>query len=242
MEDEKIENGLEQDLNTSLDNQNDDTNIYLEDEYNTEDENDIKNNDENKPFSVDDLDFSDTYKVGDYDLSKYKNIIDEGYLSELDEYAKKYAEKGFSQEQIEFLIDETIEENKPRNKEDVIKELNKSLSIEEKRNYKTVGAHLKQVLEENNLGKYYEEAMANPVVYKIINSLVKNQKGANIGAKTEVETRATKKMDGYTAVNEFNKYLQGGDTSKKEEKIKELYGKLATEEDKKYFKELLSIN
>lgn len=228
---EVLEQGVEQD--TQVTEEQDTTNI--EDIKVTGNE----TQEEEKPFSVDDLEFEDNYKVGDYDLSKYKDIISAENMQALEGYAKEYSEKGFTQEQIEFLIDKELENKKP-NREEVQKELNKYLSVEEKRNYKTVGKQLKTALESDGLGAYYEEAMTNPIVFKIINSVLKTR-GANIGANIGQETRENKSLTGYQAVEEFNKYLREnmGNADIKG-KQKELLGKLS-EKEKKYFKEMMGL-
>lgn len=197
---------------------------------------------ENKKFTVDEIDFSDdVYKVGEYDLSKYKDTIPEYALSQLEDIAKEYADNGFSQEQIEFLLDKELGESPERTREDVMKELNKTLTLEEKRNYKAVGSQLKGILESNNLGQFYEEAMSNPIVYRIINTVF-NSKGASIGAKTERETRTNKLISGEKAVNMFNDLINKGEIKDVKAKAKELYGMLATDEDRELFKEIVYTN
>lgn len=200
-------------------------------------------NNEQKEFSVEDINFEDTYKIGEYDLSKYKDIFEEDKLYLLDEYAKKYAEKGFTQEQVEFLIDEALNENKPRTKEEVIKELNNYLTIDEKRNYQAVGYELKSILEKDGLGKYYEEAMSNPIVFKLINSILKNRKGENIGVKTEKEGRKNAVLNGQQGVEAFNDFLKANvnDLEKIEKMKKEIRSKLANEKEINYFNEIVGL-
>ncbi|MBR8748702.1 hypothetical protein IX317_000361 [Fusobacterium sp. DD29] len=212
------------------------------DEVPQQEDNQEQPQDQQQPFSVDDLDFEGTYKVGEYDLSKYKEIIPESNLGQLEEYAKKYQEKGFTQEQIEYLIDNMLEDrNQQFNREEVEKELNRSLTVEEKRNYKAVGSQLKSALEADGLGQYYQEAMANPIVFKIINSVLKTKGGVSVGVNTQREVR-TQGMTGYQAVEEFNKYLRKnlGDTDIPK-KQKELLSKLRNDEDINYFKEVLGL-
>lgn len=229
MEDEILEQTPEQNIETT-------------DILNGENIENIEQSTEQKPFSVEDINFEDTYKVGEYDLSKYREIIDEEKLSTLDEYARKYAEKGFTQEQIEFLIDEEINENKPRTKEEVIKELNSYLTIEEKRNYQSVGNELKTILEKDGLSKYYEEAMANPIVFKLINSILKNRKGESIGVKTEKESRKNLVLSGQQGVEAFNNFLKTNNDIEKIEKMKkEIRSKLANENEINYFNEIVGL-
>jgi len=196
---------------------------------------------EKKSFSVDDIDFSEEYNIAGYDFSKFKGRIDESSLPYLEEYAKKYQEQGFTQAQIEFLLEENLSEE-PKDRESIMKELNASLTMEEKQSYRHTGTQLKQALDKSNLGKYYEEIMSNPIAFKVVNALVKSlTPGANVGAKTERESRASS-LTGYEAVEHFNKYLaENLGYSNREAKQKELLGRLAKEEDKKYFKEVLGL-
>lgn len=196
---------------------------------------------EEKPFSVDDIEFSEEYNIAGYDFSKFKGRIDESSLPYLEEYAKKYQEQGFTQAQIEFLLEENLSEA-PKDRESIMKELNTSLTMEEKQSYKYTGTQLKQALDKSNLGKYYEEIMSNPIAFKVVNALVKNMTpGANVGAKTERESRISS-LTGYEAVEHFNKYLaENLGYSNREAKQKELLGRLVKEEDKKYFKEVLGL-
>lgn len=228
MEDEVLEN-LENDVSEVKET---DPNL----EENTEEQ-----QQEEKPFSVDDIEFTEEYNIAGYDFSKFKGRIAESDLPYLEEYAKKYQEQGFTQAQIEFLLEENLSEA-PKDRESIMKELNTSLTMEEKQSYRHTGTQLKQALDKSNLGKYYEEIMSNPIAFKVVNALVKNlTPGANVGAKTERESRVSS-LTGYEAVEQFNKYLaENLGYSNREAKQKELLGRLAKEEDKKYFKEVLGL-
>lgn len=196
---------------------------------------------ENKPFSVDDIEFTEEYNLGGYDFSKFKGRIDESSLPYIEEYAKRYQEQGFTQAQIEFLMEENLAEI-PKDRDSIMKELNTSLTMEEKQSYKYTGTQLKQALDKSNLGKYYEEIMSNPIAFKVVNALVKNMTpGANVGAKTERESR-TSRLTGYQAVDKFNEYLRANiGNADVQGKVKELMAIIGTEEDKKYFKETLGL-
>ena len=217
----------------------DETNIN--DNFNKEgDENNVE---EKKGFDIEDVNFDEEYKIGNYDFGKYKGVINPENLHLLNELSSKYAEKGFTQEQIEFLIDEELEnQNTPKDRESILADLNKSLTFEEKQSYKATGAIVKKALDENGMSKYFEEIMTNPIGFKIVNTIIKSMgKGANVGARTERESRQSS-LSGYQAVEEFNKYMREnlGNTNK-DDKIKELMAKLGKEEDKKYFKETLGL-
>ena len=196
---------------------------------------------EKKPFTVDDIEFTEEYNLGGYDFSKFKGRIDESSLPYIEEYAKRYQEQGFTQAQIEFLMEENLSET-PKDRDSIMKELNTSLTMEEKQSYKYTGTQLRQALNKSNLGKYYDEIMTNPIAFKVINALVKNMTpGANVGAKTERESR-TSRLTGYQAVDKFNEYLRANiGNADVQGKVKELMAIIGTEEDKKYFKETLGL-
>ena len=196
---------------------------------------------EEKPFSVDDIEFSEEYNIAGYDFSKFKGRIAESSLPYLEEYAKRYQEQGFTQAQIEFLLEENLAEE-PKDRDSIMKELNTSLTMEEKQSYRHTGTQLKQALDKSNLGKYYEEIMTNPIAFKVVNALVKSlTPGANVGAKTERESR-TSRLTGYQAVEKFNEYLRANvGNADVQGKVKEILALIGTEEDKNYFKETLSL-
>jgi hypothetical protein len=229
MEDEVLENLEDKELEIK------------ETDPNLEEKTEEQQQEEKKPFSVDDIEFTEEYNLGGYDFSKFKGRIDESSLPYIEEYAKRYQEQGFTQAQIEFLMEENLSET-PKDRDSIMKELNTSLTMEEKQSYKYTGTQLRQALDKSNLGKYYDEIMTNPIAFKVVNALVKNMTpGANVRAKTERESRISS-LTGYEAVEHFNKYLaENLGYSNREAKQKELLGRLVKEEDKKYFKEVLGL-
>jgi len=238
MEDEVLENtpgGNGEGTNT------DDLNPNLQPDDSTNDDGTGEKVEEKKSFSVDDIDFSEEYNIAGYDFSKFKGRIDESSLPYLEEYAKKYQEQGFTQAQIEFLMEENLADT-PKDMDSIMKELNNSLTMEEKQSYRHTGTQLKQALDKSNLGKYYEEIMTNPIAFKVVNALVKNlTPGANVRAKTERESR-TSRLTGYQAVEKFNEYLRANiGNADVQGKAKELLGMVGTDEEKKYFKETLGL-
>ena len=229
MEDEVLENLEEQEKEVK------------ETDPNLEEKTEEQQQEEKKPFSVDDIEFTEEYNIAGYDFSKFKGRIDESDLPYLEEYAKKYQEQGFTQAQIEFLLEENLAEE-PKDRDSIMKELNTSLTMEEKQSYKHTGAQLRQALNKNNLGRYYDEIMTNPIAFKVVNALVKSlTPGANVGAKTERESR-TSRLTGYQAVEKFNEYLRANvGNADVQGKVKEILALIGTEEDKNYFKETLSL-
>lgn len=238
MEDEVLENtpgGNGEGTNT------DDLNQNLPPDDSTNDDGTGEKVEEKKPFSVDDIQFAEEYNIAGYDFSKFKGRIDESSLPYLEEYAKKYQEQGFTQAQIEFLMEENFADT-PKDMDSIMKDLNNSLTMEEKQSYRHTGTQLKQALDKSNLGKYYEEIMTNPIAFKVVNALVKSMTpGANVGAKTERESR-TSRLTGYQAVEKFNEYLRANiGNADVQGKAKELLAMIGTDEEKKYFKETLGL-
>ena len=197
MEDEVLENtpgGNGEGTNT------DDLNQNLPPDDSTNDDGTGEKVEEKKSFSVDDIQFAEEYNIAGYDFSKFKGRIAESDLPYLEEYAKKYQEQGFTQAQIEFLMEENFADT-PKDMDSIMKELQSSLTVEEKQNYRHTGTQLKQALDKSNLGKYYEEIMTNPIAFKVVNALVKNlTPGANVGAKTERESRVNSLISGERGV------------------------------------------
>lgn len=195
---------------------------------------------EKKPFSVDDIQFTEEYNIAGYDFSKFKGRIDESSLPYLEEYAKKYQEQGFTQAQIEFLMEENLADA-PKDMDSIMKELNNSLTMEEKQSYRHTGTQLKQALDKSNLGKYYEEIMTNPIAFKVVNALVKNlTPGANVGAKTERESRVNSTISGEKGVELFNEFLStSSDETAIKAKAKEIRSKITNQEELNYFNQIV---
>lgn len=195
---------------------------------------------EKKPFSVDDIQFTEEYNIAGYDFSKFKGRIDESSLPYLEEYAKKYQEQGFTQAQIEFLMEENLADA-PKDMDSIMKELQSSLTVEEKQSYKHTGIQLKQALDKSNLGKYYEEIMTNPIAFKVVNALVKSlTPGANVGAKIERESRVNSTISGEKGVELFNEFLStSSDETAIKAKAKEIRSKIANQEELNYFNQIV---
>ena len=237
MEDEVLENtpgGNGEGTNT------DDLNPNLPLDDSTNDDGTGEKVEEKKPFSVDDIQFTEEYNIAGYDFSKFKGRIAESDLPYLEEYAKKYQEQGFTQAQIEFLMEENLSDT-PKDMDSIMKELQSSLTVEEKQSYKHTGIQLKQALDKSNLGKYYEEIMTNPIAFKVVNALVKNlTPGISVGAKTERESR-TSSLTGEEAAKKYIEYMKTADTIDRQGKVKELMASIRTDEEKTIFKEILGL-
>ena len=199
---------------------------------------------EDNNFDPDNLEFeeSEDYTFGDYNLSKFKDSLDftnEAVREGFNNLSKELKEQGFTQAQIEWLMEKEIsaaqnKRNFEPSKEQVIKELKENLSIQERRDYKAVGSFLKDNLKGTEIEKYYKEAMANPAVFKIVHALYsKNMSGKPIetgSTKTSKEDKGQK----YTidnAVDEYTEYLREhiGDREDRKPVINKILSKLSKE-------------
>lgn len=226
--------------NEVLENLENDVSEVKETDPNLEEKTEEQQQEEKKPFSVDDIEFTEEYNIAGYDFSKFKGRIDESSLPYLEEYAKKYQEQGFTQAQIEFLMEENLADT-PKDMDSIMKELNNSLTMEEKQSYRHTGTQLKQALDKSNLGKYYEEIMTNPIAFKVVNALVKNlTPGANVGAKIERESRVNSTISGEKGVELFNEFLStSSDETAIKAKAKEIRSKITNQEELNYFNQIV---
>lgn len=219
---ETVETTETQDVNNDLDisdTEIDDTteNAEVEDTKKT-----TEQQEENTEFDPDTLEFEETeedFVFGDYNLSKFKdnlNLSDEKVRNGFNELSKELKEQGFTQSQIEWLMQKEIDaiQNKEQNteptKEQVMKELKENLTIQERKDYKVVGNYLKENLKGTELEKYYKEAMANPAVFKIVHALYsKNIPGKPIETGTTKENKEVRQtgMTLEKAIQKYTEYL-----------------------------------
>ena len=197
----------------------DDTNDLITD--NTEDGAEEQQIDDTE-FDPDNLEFDDSIeaKFGDYDLTAFKDRInfENDEVRELfNNQAAELKEQGFTQKQVEYLLNKEIEhalksrESQKLNKAKVMEELQKSLTVQERKDYKAVGGYLKEITQgDEQLSKVYSEAMANPIVYKLLHrAFIKSNGGKPLGVGT---TKGTKEVrsQGMTldrAISEYTNYL-----------------------------------
>lgn len=198
---ETVEATETQDINDNLDidsTEIDDTTGSTE----TEDtEGATEQQEESTEFDPDNLEFEETeedFTFGDYNLSRFKdnlNLSDENVRKGMTELAAELKENNFTQAQIEWLMEKEISAVQNKNsieptKEQVMKELKETLTIQERKDYKAVGGYLKENLKGTELEKYYKEAMANPAVFKIVHALYSK----NISGKPITPTKDTKEV------------------------------------------------
>lgn len=185
-----------------------------------------------------------------YDLSSLKEKIDtsEDSIKALETYTNKFQELGLSQEQVlgivGFMAEQGEESQSPQG---IREELNKHLTFEEKRAYQANCNLLQRALKGTPEEKFFNAIASDPYAIKVLGRVINFAKGGNnvSAAKTERETRANTYISGDKAVDIFNKYLseslgKGIDDKEKTKKANELRSMLATEEDKKYFNEIIT--
>lgn len=165
---------------------------------------------EKKPFNVEDMEFDDeefeekpNYSFGDYNLEKYKdriNFKDDNVVNAFNKMASEYKEKGFTQEQIEFLIDREIEskENSRITDEQIKEDLKARLKPEVKRNWKNLTGEVSKILESSGMAEHSKAFMSNPVLmnmaYAFLNA---NKPGNSNSLRQRDESRGSKTS--YTA-------------------------------------------
>lgn len=134
---------------------------------------------EKKGFNPEELEFEESYTFGEYDLSKFKEDLkldDENFRNTLTTVAGEMKEKGFTQEQIEWIIEREIASAREKAKfeeldpEQTKIELQKGLTTEERRNYKAVAKFTKEIIgNDEKMMEGYDEMMSNPYVVKLLN-------------------------------------------------------------------------
>ena len=146
-------------------------------------------------FNPDILEFEESHELEGYDLSKYKDVLDID-SKEVQAKAKKFKELGFSQDQIDFYLEDVMqpqEEVAEPTAKEIRDRLAKSLTSVEKRNYNAVNTFVKQGLEGTELEAYGIEAMKNPHLVKMFNALYSKVNNAGTKVDTPVTKREVKK-------------------------------------------------
>lgn len=217
---ETVETTETQDINDNLDIDDTEIDDTTESTETEETEETTEQEEESTEFDPDTLEFEETeedFTFGDYNLSRFKdnlNLSDENVRRGMTELAAELKENNFTQAQIEWLMEKEISAVQNKNsvdptKEQVMKELKETLTVQERKDYKAVGGYLKENLKGTELEKYYKEAMANPAVFKIVHALYsKNISGKPVivGTTKEKEVRQTG-MTLDKAIQEYTEYL-----------------------------------
>ena len=149
-----------------------------------------------EPEDIDEIDFDDDeglYVIGSYDLNAYKEELgldNSDNLEKVTNWIAGFEEAGFTQEQIDFLIkkeladdDEEEPEKKPKTKLEIKAELNKALTIEERRNYNSVKSYVTGLLGEGELAQYKDDILHNPNLVKLFNLVYKDKIGKQATGK-----------------------------------------------------------
>lgn len=186
-----------------------------------------------------------SYNIAGYDLSKYKDVLDfenEENVKEFAEHMQKYYDKGFTQEQVEFLLEDKLsdyeekEPKKPTQKE--IKErLQNSLTKEEIRNYKATTNMIRDFVSGTEFEGKLKDIVQNPTLVKLFHNVYKKSLGktTNLGSVTKRQEKQIASMSYDEARGELMKVItQKGDKVKT---AKSLYNQVS---DKNTFSQLLN--
>lgn len=155
-----------------------------------------------KEFNPDEEEFDEEkYTIHGYNLESLNDILfldDPENVEVATTWLAKYADKGFNQEQIEFLIREEMskeDEPKPKAKTGkmVREQLTKELTAEERRNYKAVNMFMADVLDGTELSQYRNDIMSNPKLVSLMNVIYKKSLGQT-GKLNQVVPRKTEKV------------------------------------------------
>ena len=175
-------------------------------------------------FNPDELDLEtdDLYKIGGYDLTKYKDRIDltnDSIRSNFESMAKELTDLGFQQNQIEYLLDKefgNLNQETERTSEEIKKELSEVLSPQEKRNYKAVGGYVKDLLKDDpKMQTAYKEIMGNPYIVKLLNKAYTHSlNGKDINSFKEQKEEIKAGLSIEEAQAKLNKALSYGKADK----------------------------
>lgn len=188
-------------------------------------------------FSIDDLDLLENETTfGKYDLSKYKdNLAYENIeaMDNLKQVAQKMDELGFSQEQVEFILDNIYEASqetdeqlpKKMTKAEVEANLKKYLTPEERLDYRTVNNYVKDIIKGSEFEGLEKNIMTDPLLIKFARLFYKKSVGSKVINKSNVPEQKTNVN--YTVENaqaQYDKYLSENPDSKREDKVNFLTG------------------
>lgn len=205
---------------------------------------------EKQLFNPDEMEFDDleeqekNEKFHGFDMQVFADKLDLENPEAVEIISNKLStlkENGFSQEQAETVINMLIDEHSSEETtpEQVREELKKSLTFEEKKNYKAVGGYLKDITKGDEiLEKAYEEAMSNPIVFKLLHSAYKsNMRGKSTGTDIKArEERNINKMSSDSAITEYQTFLKSNSNKGIDTKTyaKSLLSKMSAEEADKF--------
>ena len=188
-------------------------------------------------FSIDDLDLLENETTfGKYDLSKYKeNLAYENIeaMENLKQFAEKAEKQNFTQDQIEFILDELYQANqeiedqlpKKMTKAEAEENLKKYLTPDERREHKVVGNYVKDIIKGSEFEGLEKNIMTDPLLIKFARLFYKKSVGSKVINKSNVPEQKTNVN--YTVENaqaQYDKYLSENPDSKREDKVNFLTG------------------
>jgi len=155
-------------------------------------------------FNPDELEFDDNVSLEGYDLSKYKDIDVDS--PEVQAKAKKFKELGFSQEQLELYLDETLTqpEETTRTPKEIREHLNSNLTNTGKKSYNKILNSMNGTASEG----LREEVSKNPFIINIIADILgtaEPNKGVN---PNQAITKIEKVETGLTVEGAMNSYKE----------------------------------
>ena len=150
---------------------------------------------------------TNSYQFGKYNFEKYKDVLDfsdEELNKEFNEKVGAYEKLGFTQEQIDFLLDERISDVQSREEikakkptqAEIREKLQSRLSNEEIRNYKPTVNFVKDILSGTEFEVKANEILQNPILVKIFHQAYKKSLGktTNINSVSRRQETAIKTM------------------------------------------------
>lgn len=242
---ETTETSTEEVVDNELNIDEIDTEETLADPETTDEDSEEIEEDIENLFDEEDLEDPNKYLIGGYNLDKYKELIsldNEEDVKEFSDYMLSMKEKGFTQEQVEFMIDEEIAEDaqeKPKlDKKSIKEKLSNSLTLEEKRNYKALNNFISSAIQGTDMEGSREKIMMNPALVKLVNTIYKKTLGktTNINRTNSPKEGRRKTISIESAYDTINQAMSTGENIDKV--IKDLKSQVS---DKQGFKDLLKI-
>lgn len=212
----------------------------------------------NTEFDINDISFEDEeteqeigeHQFGAYNLDKYADILpfdDEEVVSELNNYAEILSKQGFTQAQAEWLLEKEIgdaQEIEKRTLSDVKDSLNKSLTTEEKRNYKPIQKFFQEEIANGaDLGMDIKEMMSDPKMVKIANVFYKKQFSGNVSQKTaEKYQPKTSEVQPVDAMRQYREWAENQSEITEESKTSYMKTIMEKASNKEELKEMFGLN
>lgn len=196
-------------------------------EINTPDTNDNINEVEpQEELDLDNLVFEEEHIYNGYDLSEYKDIIDNEEDEDLiNSLTSQMKELGYNPEQAKFLMkvisminEEDSEETEQLDTTKVKEDLNKYLNKQEKRNYKVVANYINQVFEGTELQGYVNDIKSNPFLVKMFNVLYTKSNSTQKITTANKQQPSGAEMTTDQAINMYTEWLNNQETITEEDR------------------------